>query len=98
MGVGVVGLSAISALVADLLTKQLRPAYDTKIGWSVPWMRYGSQSIFVSRIVMDLSLAYFSPDRFSHLFSALFQSVTLWNLAKLPWVKTGFRVSKATVG
>ncbi len=97
MGVGVVGLSVISALVADLLTKQLRPAYDTKIGWGVPWMRYGSQSIFVSRIVMDLSLAYFSPDRFSHLFSALFQSVTLWNLAKLPWIKTGVRVRKATV-
>jgi len=88
MGVGVVGLSVISALVASLLTKLPRPAYDKKIGWGVPWMRYGTQSIFVSRIVMDLSLAYFSPDRFSHLFSALFQSVTLWNLAKLPQIKT----------
>ncbi len=104
LGVGSIALGGIAALAVSFLNRQLRPAFNLtealkkiaapadfnnmKVSWSAPWLQYISQCLFVSRIVVNLALAYFSSvNRRSYFLSASFQSLTLWKLAQLPWIK-----------
>ncbi len=101
MGLGVAVLTAASAGVVslmhrlptaidltDLLKKIVAPEDlgNIKASWSIPWLEYASQSLLVSKIVVNLALAFFSTHRISYLSSAFLQTLTFLKISKLSWI------------
>jgi hypothetical protein len=100
---GMVAAVGASFLVASLTNRVLRPSIDLTemlkkvappadfaqmtIGWTIPWLEYYSQALIAHKLFLTIALAIFSPHRASFALSALFQGLTLWKVAQLPWVK-----------